>query len=1070
MTPDRWKTVNEIFHAALELPEAERGGYVTAASGGDRLLEQDVLSLLKADSQAEDYLEIPLLGYEASENPYFLTPPLAAGDILERRFQIVRCLGSGGMGHVFEAVDTDLKMRVAVKVIRPEIAANPVALEYFRREVRFARTITHTNVCRTYEFDKGWASRGEEETIGELYFLTMECIDGETLAARIQREGKLTPTEAREVAVQIASGLNSAHAAGVIHRDIKPGNIMLVEAREEDRPPRAVLMDFGLARRDPIHASGSDSGFSQAGMAGTFAYMAPEQMESDNRVSPAADIYAFGLVLYEMVTGRRAFPTDSLLNSVAQRLSGAIPSARKFTPDLSEAWERAIEGCLRPVASDRFQSVEEVIEVLEGRGAAQVATLLQKAEARSGRHKRRIWIAAGVVCLCIVSLFGAWFRIIRQEANATVASGSLVYLTPVRNQTGHKELDNLTELFRASLSQSVQINLLDQGRIGDALQWMTKPPDTVIDAPTAREIAMRTGAHRVVFASVTGSGRMRQLNIDIEQPGDSPERSENQWRNTFSWQEASAPSETIPPELLSAVRNASEWVRSKAGESKKDIAQFNSLPGDITTANWHALEQFVYATSLDMKGDAEGARKELSQAVQTDPSFALAYARMADIDYELGHASDGFAAYQRALDPGLSVRLTRRERDRILGMFAIDTMDFSAANAAFRDYTSFYGSDYAGWAYRSYPLMMLGRMDEAIDALHTAMQMDPNRHFAPEMLARYLLIEGRYGDAALLIGKIRALGDGTFADAIQGQLSFLRMNMGQAEQAFAQITNASNRSRQAEGHALLARLWAERGEYEKALAELSINLESNDTKSNLHELALRRVDIAYVDMQLGRDSESLRNLKEAVASDSDLYVLFNGIDILDMIATRNPKPRVRQEIKSILTLLVRWIHKDEESVADTILRARVSATKALLLGNAVKAEKAFREADQLMAPAVPRTSFAVFHLAAARQAGDVRQRDRATSLALAAYKVAADRPESIWGRPLQFPPGYYLASAKAYLQLAKKLQISDASTKVCKERMDKFLSAAALKSRERGESQFNRSPSRGGERQWQMIQ
>ena len=1040
--------MNEIFHAALELSASDREGFVSSASKGDMELEQDVIRLLKADSEAESYLETPAIPVIADIDLYTAPIPFEPGDILKMRFRIERHVGQGGMGHVFEAYDLDLKVRVALKVIRPEIASIPAALEYFRREVRVARTITHVNVCRTYDLDRGNVA-SESPDSQKLFFLTMEFLEGETLATRIKREGSLAIEDAHSIARQIASGLESAHAAGVIHRDLKPANIMLVPGPDLATVQRVVIMDFGLARRSQIKAA-SSSAISSGVLIGTLAYMAPEQLDPDTPVSAATDIYAFGLILFEMATGQRAYPATSLLSGIAQRLSGNLPSAKALAPGMPDSWENAIEGCLWPEPKDRFQSAAKVIAMLDGQVTA--PPHMANRRATSGITLRASWLhrqwrTIAVAVLVCVSLFAVWFRLYQQRGNSQVTPGTLVYLAPVLNLTGEKALDNATELLQASLSQSVQINLLDHGRVGDALQWMTKPPDATIDAPTAREIAMRVGASRVVLASVTGSGKTRQLNIDIEQPDNSPARARNQWTKTFTWQERNEPSATISPELLSAVRNASEWIRFNAGESKNDIAQLDSPPGDITTVNWNALEQFVHATSLDMKGDAEDAREELSQAVQTDPSFALAYARLADIDYELGQAKDGFTAYQRALDPELSEHLTRRERDRIRGMFAIDTMDFAAADAAFRDYTSFYESDYTGWAYRCYPLMMLNRTGEAIDVLRTAMRLDSHRAFAPEMLARYLLIDGRYDEVWQLIEKIRKLGNSDFANEIQGQLSFLQMDFGQAEQAFTEIARSPNSSRQGDGHVLLARLWAERGEYEKALTELSLSLQSNDARSNPHNAALLRVDIAYVDMQLGRDSESLMNLKAAAAGDSDLYVLFNGMDILDAIAARSPKPRVRQEMESVLTLVARSIHPDEQSVADTILRARTGATKALLQGNAVKAEKAFREADRLMAPAVPRTSYAVFHLAAARQADDVRERDQAKSLALEAYKTAAARPEFVWGRPLQFPPGYYLANAQAYLRLAKELRRYDTNTRACEERVSKSLlpEASALR-------------------------
>src|SRR5580698_523571 len=367
MNGTRWEAVNQIFHAALELPESGRQIFVSSAAQGDTQLEQEVLRLLKADSEAGHYLENPIVETSCSTGYDPSPAPFEPGDILKGRFRIDRHVGFGGMGHVCEAWDLDLKVRVALKVIRPEVASNPAALEYFRREVRTARTITHINVCRTFDLDR-CAANSDVLHPQERYFLTMEFLDGETLASRIQRDGPLTTADAYSIAHQIASGLDAAHAAGVIHRDLKPANIMLVPASEAGAAPRAVITDFGLARGGPV--VGDSSTISHGALKGTLAYMAPEQLHSVEAVTEATDIYAFGLVLFEMVTGERAYPSAHLLGGIAQRLTGEPPFAKTILAGLPTAWECAIEGCLRPEPGNRFRSASQVIEVLEGRAGA----------------------------------------------------------------------------------------------------------------------------------------------------------------------------------------------------------------------------------------------------------------------------------------------------------------------------------------------------------------------------------------------------------------------------------------------------------------------------------------------------------------------------------------------------------------------------------------------------------------------------------------------------------------------------------------------------------------------------
>jgi serine/threonine protein kinase len=374
MDQDRWKTVNHIFHAALEVSSSERQAFVRSASNGDPELHAEVEVLLRADQEAGSYLESPLLAEDLFSNS---NPPLNPGDILSGRFRILRAVGEGGMGHVFEAYDSELAVPVALKIIRPEIASNPEALTRFRQEVRLARRITHPNVCRTFDIERETRvvdplSNAQREVV----FLTMEFLEGETLDSRIKRTGSLPLDEALHVARQITDALTAAHAIGIVHRDMKPANIMLVPAESFGiQAFRAVITDFGLARLDTVLPQGNHSPLSHSGRPiGTLAYMAPEQLEG-NAISAATDIYSFGLILFEMVTGVRAFPSGNFLSGIAKRLNGPAPSPSTLVPDIGTSWCHAIEGCLRLNPAKRFQSAIDVIAVLEGRLPRSVCVL-----------------------------------------------------------------------------------------------------------------------------------------------------------------------------------------------------------------------------------------------------------------------------------------------------------------------------------------------------------------------------------------------------------------------------------------------------------------------------------------------------------------------------------------------------------------------------------------------------------------------------------------------------------------------------------------------------------------------
>ena len=288
------------------------------------------------------------------------TSVLRPGDVVASRFRIVRYLAQGGMGELYEAEDLELRERIALKTILAHIAANDRSIAMFKREVHLARQVTHPNVCRIYDIFR-------HESI---VLLAMELLHGETLADKLRREGPFATAAVLPIVRQMAAGLTAAHRAGVVHRDFKSQNVMLVPATGGDKGTRAVITDFGLARR---HAPGDSIGLSlslseEGTVSGTPAYMAPEQVEGGT-VTPAADIYALGVVLYEMVTGVWPFTGDTPISVMIKRLREAPPSPRVHVPELDAAWEAAILRCLERRPEDRFASAGDVADALLGASA-----------------------------------------------------------------------------------------------------------------------------------------------------------------------------------------------------------------------------------------------------------------------------------------------------------------------------------------------------------------------------------------------------------------------------------------------------------------------------------------------------------------------------------------------------------------------------------------------------------------------------------------------------------------------------------------------------------------------------
>ncbi len=288
------------------------------------------------------------------------------GSLLAERYRVVALLGRGGMGEVYRADDLTLGQPVALKFLPEEAAQDPALLDRFRAEVRIARKVSHPNVCRVYDVG---------EVDGQTY-LSMEYVDGEDLGSLLRRIGRLPNDKALDIARQLCAGLAAAHAKGVLHRDLKPANIML------DGRGQAIITDFGLAAlADQAHGAEVRSG--------TPAYMAPEQL-SGKEVTEKSDIYALGLVLYELFTGKRAFSADNLADLVRSRAAGDLSRPSSFVKDLDPLVERVILRCLEPEPANRpANALSSSCRVAGRRSASRRARRRRNAIAANGRSGRR---------------------------------------------------------------------------------------------------------------------------------------------------------------------------------------------------------------------------------------------------------------------------------------------------------------------------------------------------------------------------------------------------------------------------------------------------------------------------------------------------------------------------------------------------------------------------------------------------------------------------------------------------------------------------------------------------------
>ena len=408
---DSQKFVEDLFEAALAQPPEERLAYLDHACPDSPETRELVKMLLLADQRAGSFLETPLLSRsDTSENEPAST--FEPGSTIAGRFHIHRFIARGGMGEVYEAWDSELRERVAIKTIRPDLAQSTSVIDRFRREVKQARAISHPNVCRIHELFCD-ASSG-----AKVWFLSMEFLDGFTLCEHIQHCGPVTPALALDLLEQIVDGLKAAHANGVIHRDLKTGNIMLVSGPLGKL--RAVITDFGLA----ANVLRREGGLSEPAGQGTPEFMAPEQMAT-GEISAPVDQYALGVILCEMLTGSRPKRQDV----VSRRTQFEAKLAKTIDPQ----WARVIVRCLEQNPQDRFATLDEIVLPLRPR-----------------KPRTRLWFAVAAV-LALTIAVGLWYR------SRPVAPSTSLAVLPLANRTGDPKLDyvgaGITEALTDDLSR-----------------------------------------------------------------------------------------------------------------------------------------------------------------------------------------------------------------------------------------------------------------------------------------------------------------------------------------------------------------------------------------------------------------------------------------------------------------------------------------------------------------------------------------------------------------------------------------------------------------------------------------
>ena len=635
----------------IEAPTTEDSGpqdETDRPEDGTVLMDEDATQLMGEDATL-------LAGKPPSPSPPRAKQdngPLESGQNFGNRYHIIKLLGLGGMGAVYQAWDTELEIVVAIKVIRPEAASDPkMAAELdqrFKRELLLAREVTHKNVVRIHDL-------GEMEGIK---YITMSFIEGEDLSSIIKREGKLPIPQALQITRDVVSGLVVAHEAGVVHRDMKPANIMIAKADSN-----AYIMDFGIARSasevvkkalpdgdiptptttTPVH------GHTVAGaIVGTFEYMAPEQFRGEV-ADQRSDLYTMGLILYDMLAGkRRAKSGHSAVAEVQKRTKESPPPLREVDPEIPEPLEQLVSHCLETDPNERFQTTKELEQALD---------LLDDDGTLKPVKRTLTWKLMATAATIVVALLAGTFWFARTRAPEEAPEPMSILVADFQNETGDRAFDS-------ALEQALTIAMEGAGFISaysrsSALETAEElQPGSGLDEEMAQLISRREGIDVVLAGTVSEKGSGYRVSVEALDAALETE-------DAKPLAKASASAKTRE-DVLSAVGRVASDLRKRLGDTTPESARL-AASETVTASSLEALQAYTRAQDLADANKNEEALAAYQETVELDPNFGRAYAGMGVIYTIFKDEEKTKAAYDEALK--LVDRMSEREKYRTLGTY-----------------------------------------------------------------------------------------------------------------------------------------------------------------------------------------------------------------------------------------------------------------------------------------------------------------------------------------------------------------------------------------------------------------
>jgi tetratricopeptide (TPR) repeat protein len=727
---------------------------------------------------------------------------------------------------------------VALKVIRPDLAGNAAILDRFKLELVLSHQVTHKNVVRIYDL-------GDADGIK---FITMEYIEGQDLRSLILEHKIFQPEEAVEIMGQVCQALVAAHSVGVIHRDLKPQNIM------RDKAGRIVVMDFGLARLQD-----STDGMTQTGaIVGTMEYMSPEQ-GLGKPLDERSDLFAVGLIFYELLTGLMPYKADSALASLLKRTHERAVPASSHSSAIPRALSDIVGKCLEPKLEDRYQHVSEILADLDAwQGGRAAATLHFPSSSRPwGQTIPWHWIGA-VAALVVMVAITAWYFSKRQNATVVAHAPVSVLVADFTNHTGDPIFeDTLEPMFNVALEGASFINAYSRGTAHNLAKQLPHPSDK-LDEESARLIGLSQGLVAVVTGDLTLRGDAYKLSV---------EALDAKTGNTIASADITAPNKDA---LLLDIPKLAAPIRKALGDTTPVSAQL-ATSGPFTAASLEVVHQYGIALQQEFAGKTADSFQGFSKVAELDPNFARAYSGMSGTANDLGRQADAEKYIKLAMEH--LDRMTERERFHTRGFYYLIAGNYPKCVEEYSTLVGQYPADRAAYSDLAWCHEYLRNFPKALEAARKAEQIAPKGALERVNMAFFSSFTGDFQGGEREARTALDISPGEVAQLDLGEAQFGAGKLADAAASFHGLEKFGPRG-VSMATSSLADLELYQGHFSQAVKLLEQGAEA-DLKAKIPENATSKfAALAYAELLRGQSKPAIAAADNALANGHTIQVRF----------------------------------------------------------------------------------------------------------------------------------------------------------------------------------------------------